>query len=103
MEGTIAQMKPEDQDPLTSMNISLPASLKGFVDREVSARGYTSASEYVRELIRNAKESATSEEQLVGLLQEGLESGEAAPFEPEFFDRLRDRIRRGRRAQDRAS
>ena len=34
------------------MNVSLPKSLKDFVDEQVSRRGYSTNSEYVRELIR---------------------------------------------------
>lgn len=34
------------------MNISLPDSLKAFVDEQVSQRGYGTSSQYVRELIR---------------------------------------------------
>ena len=35
-----------------TMNISLPDGMKSFVDQQVSARGYGTSSEYVRELIR---------------------------------------------------
>ena len=35
-----------------TMNISLPDSMREFVDKQVSARGYGTSSEYVRELIR---------------------------------------------------
>jgi antitoxin ParD1/3/4 len=35
-----------------TMNISLPDSLKSFVDEQVAERGYGTSSEYVRELIR---------------------------------------------------
>ena len=34
-----------------TMNISLPDTLKSFVDEQVSQRGYGTSSEYVRELI----------------------------------------------------
>ena len=34
------------------MNVSLPEALKEFVEDQVSARGYSTSSEYVRELIR---------------------------------------------------
>ena len=34
------------------MNVSLPEALKDFVEDQVSARGYSTSSEYVRELIR---------------------------------------------------
>jgi antitoxin ParD1/3/4 len=37
---------------MSAMNISLPEALKAFVDQQVTARGYGTSSEYVRELIR---------------------------------------------------
>jgi len=37
---------------MSTMNISLPDTLKSFVDEQVSQRGYGTSSEYVRELIR---------------------------------------------------
>jgi antitoxin ParD1/3/4 len=37
---------------MTTMNISLPDALKSFVDEQVTGRGYSTSSEYVRELIR---------------------------------------------------
>jgi len=37
---------------MSTMNISLPDSLKDFVDAQVAERGYGTSSEYVRELIR---------------------------------------------------
>ena len=38
------------------MNISLPDTLKSFVDEQVGARGFGTSSEYVRELIRKDQE-----------------------------------------------
>ena len=40
---------------MTSMNISLPEPLKHFVEEQVSKGGYSTASEYLRELIREAQ------------------------------------------------
>ena len=37
---------------MSTMNVSLPNSLKSFVDEQVERRGYGTSSEYVRELIR---------------------------------------------------
>jgi len=34
------------------MSISLPDTLKSFIDEQASQRGYGTSSEYVRELIR---------------------------------------------------
>jgi len=61
---------------MESMNISLPEPLKQFVDGQVSAGRYSSASEYVRELIR-ADEKRKAEEQLEAMLLEGLNSPES--------------------------
>ena len=62
---------------MESMNISLPDSLKRFVDGQISTGRYSSASEYVRELIRN-DEKRKAEEQLEAMLLEGLSSAETA-------------------------
>lgn len=62
---------------MQSMNISLPEPLKQFVDGQVAAGRYSSASEYVRELIR-ADEKRKAEERLEALLLEGLQSDEAS-------------------------
>lgn len=40
---------------MSTMNISLPDTLKNFVDEQVSQRGYGTSSEYVRELIRRIR------------------------------------------------
>ena len=61
---------------MQSMNISLPEPLKQFVDGQISTGRYSSASEYVRELIR-ADEKRKAEEQLEAKLLEGLNSAES--------------------------
>lgn len=60
---------------MQSMNISLPESLKQFVDGQIAQGRYSSASEYMRELIR-ADERLKAEEQLEAKLLEGLNSHE---------------------------
>ena len=37
---------------MSTMNISLPDTLKSFVDDQVAQRGYGTSSEYVRELTK---------------------------------------------------
>lgn len=72
------------------MNISLPESLKAFVEEQAAQRGYGTTSEYVRELIRNDQDRL----RLRSLLLEGAAS---APFEPAdaaYFQVLRDGVRR---------
>jgi antitoxin ParD1/3/4 len=60
---------------MQTMNISLPETLKDFVDQQIAAGRYSTASEYVRELIRN-DEKQKAEEQLSTLLRKGLQSKE---------------------------
>lgn len=61
---------------MQSMNISLPEPLKQFVDGQIAQGRYSSASEYVRELIR-ADERRKAEEKFEAQLLEGLRNSEA--------------------------
>lgn len=75
---------------MTTMNISLPEALKGFVDEQVAGGAYGSSSEYVRDLIRKEQDR----QKLRALVLEGLESGIEGPLDAEYFDELRARIAR---------
>jgi antitoxin ParD1/3/4 len=77
---------------MASMNISLPDSLKSFVDEQVSERGFGTSSEYVRELIRKDLDRQL----LRGLLLQGAGSAPAAPADDHYFEGLRARIRSSR-------
>lgn len=76
---------------MTTMNISLPDALKAFVDDQIACGGYSTASEYVRELIRNAQKQAAQQRLEMALL-EGLESGEKIPVTPEFWENRRKEL-----------
>jgi antitoxin ParD1/3/4 len=73
---------------MTTMNISLPDSLKDFVDEQVSGRGYGTSSEYVRELIRRDQDR----QRLKSLLLEGASSPRAGPADQAYFEELRARV-----------
>jgi len=81
-------------DAMSTMNISLPDTLKSFVDEQVSQRGYGTSSEYVRELIRKDQDRL----QLRGLLLAGAASKPAAPADSSHFESLRDRVRKSVKA-----
>jgi antitoxin ParD1/3/4 len=59
---------------MVTMNISLPDPLKEFVDAQVQEQGYSTSSEYIRELIRN-DQVRRAEQRLTALILEGLGSG----------------------------
>jgi antitoxin ParD1/3/4 len=78
---------------MSTMNISLPDTLKSFVDEQVAGRGYGTSSEYVRELIRMDQDR----QRLRQVLLEGASSPPTAPADAVYFDGLRERVRlRGR-------
>jgi antitoxin ParD1/3/4 len=54
-----------------TMNISLSPQLKSFVDERVKERGYSSHSEYVRDLVRHDEREA-AKDRLRALIGEGL-------------------------------
>lgn len=72
-----------------TMNISLPDTLRSFVDKQVSTRGYGTSSEYVRELIRRDQDR----QHLRELLLEGAASAPTAPVDTGYFEGLRERVR----------
>jgi antitoxin ParD1/3/4 len=73
------------------MNISLPDPMKDFVDHQVASGRYSSASEYVRELIRQ-DEKRRAEEKLEALLLEGLNSGDPIEITSEYWERKRQQL-----------
>ena len=75
---------------MNTMNISLPASMKAFVDEQVAGRGYGSCSAYIRELIRRDLDR----QHLRSLLLDGGESEPSATADAAYFDKLRASIRR---------
>lgn len=74
---------------MSTMNISLPDSLKDFVDEQVQERGYGTSSEYVRELIRKDQDRL----QLRGVLLAGAKSAATKPANRSYFDGLRRKVR----------
>ena len=76
---------------METMNIALPASMKHFVQERVSEGGYSSASEYVRELIR-ADQKQKSEDRIDALLLEGLDSGEPILVTQEYWEEKKRRL-----------
>ena len=74
---------------MTTMNISLPDSLKAFVDQQVTIGGYGTSSEYMRELIRKDQDRT----QLRTLLLAGAASRPGKMIDPQYFENLRKQVR----------
>lgn len=77
---------------MKSMNISLPDSMRTYVEEQVVSGGYGSASEYFRELVRlDKKRKAT--ERVEAMLLEGLNSGNATSMTDEDWEDVRQAVR----------
>jgi antitoxin ParD1/3/4 len=70
--------------PQSSMNISLPESLRSYVESRVESGAYSTPSEFVRDLIRRDREQEEIEQKLL----EGLESP-IVPAGKDFWQYLR--------------
>jgi len=78
---------------MQTMNISLPDPLKEYVEEQVSAGGYSSVSEYVRELVR-ADQKNKAKAQLEETLLDALRS-QPEVVTPEWWAKLRREIQSG--------
>jgi antitoxin ParD1/3/4 len=81
------EKKPEK---VTTMNVSLPESLRSFAEERASVR-YSSASEYIRDLIRRDQKDA-ARERLEELLIEGLESGKPVVVTEDYWEKKREEL-----------
>jgi antitoxin ParD1/3/4 len=77
---------------MQTMNISRPDPMKQYVEEQVAAGAYSSASEYIRELVR-ADQKRQAKEQLEQVLLSALESGDAVEATPEWWASLRQEMR----------
>ena len=69
---------------MASLNISLPKTMRDFVEEEVRQGGYSTPSEFMRGLVR-AEQKRRAEEELEGLLLAGVRSGKPIKAGPEYW------------------
>ena len=77
---------------MPTINISLPEPLKTFVEEQVDSSGYSTVSEYFRELIREDKKRR-AQERLETLLLEGLDSGTPSPLTKKDMNKVRRAVK----------
>ena len=74
---------------MTTVTISLPETLKTFIDEQLATKGYGNVSEYFRSLLRDAQ-AREEESRLETLLVEGLATGgNDIPLTRAFWNDLR--------------
>jgi antitoxin ParD1/3/4 len=77
---------------MTTLSISLPDSLKDFVEEQAALGGYSTPSDYIRSLLREAQDRK-DRGKIEGKLLAALAS-EAEEMKPADWDRMRERVRR---------
>jgi len=75
-----------------SINISLPDAMRTYVEEQVANGGYSTLSEYFRELIRQDQKRKANE-RLEAMLLEGLDSGTATPMSDRDWSEIRQTVR----------
>jgi antitoxin ParD1/3/4 len=73
------------------MNISLPESMKAWVDEQVAAGGYGTTSEFFRHLIREAQQRRL-QEQIDAKLLQALESGKPIPVDADYWEKKQQQL-----------
>ena len=77
---------------MQTMNIALPEAMVQFVEEQVIAGDYGSASEYIRDLVR-ADQKRHAKAQLEQVLLRAVGSGDAIDLTPEMIEDARERLR----------
>ena len=76
---------------MTTMNISLPDSLKEYVKERAAQTDHSNPSDYVRALIRQDKKNQT-QEHLQQLLLDGLNSGDLKEMTADDWKEIRQQV-----------
>jgi antitoxin ParD1/3/4 len=76
---------------MTTLNISLPEKMREYVNEKVAEGGYSTASEYVRQLIREDQKRA-ARERVDALLLEGIQSGPPIEATDEWWQEKETRL-----------
>lgn len=71
---------------MTTLNISLPESLREYVDAKVAQGAYETPSDYIRQLIHE-DQSRADRQRIDALLIEGLESGEPIEINDQWWEK----------------
>src|SRR5271166_7121493 len=74
---------------VATVTISLPDSLKAFIDSQLATKGYGNVSEYIRSLLRDAQVKQ-EDARLEALLLEGLAT-KSLSLHRDFWKRLEDK------------
>ncbi len=74
---------------MASLNISMPDSMRDFIEQRTGEGNFSTPTEYIRHLIRE-DQKLEEKKQLETKLLSALDSGKFDEVTPEFFEGLRE-------------
>lgn len=78
---------------MTTLNVSLPDALREFVETRVAEGRYSTADDYLRDLVRE-DQRRNAQNHLDALLQEGLASGPPTPMTSQDWEDIRTEVQK---------
>jgi len=77
---------------MATMNISLPDSMKAFIEEQADKAGFGTVSEYMRAIIREVQERELHRQEVRGKLLEAVQSGPSTPMTKEDWEGIRREV-----------
>ncbi len=74
--------------------ITIPDAMEGWVKAQIESGRYGNDSEYFRDLIRQDQSRRLAEQELLFLIEEGINSGTSQSTIPGIMKRVEDRLRK---------
>lgn len=78
---------------MATMNVSLPAKMKAWVEEQVQTGKYGNSSDYVRDLVRRDQERAEARQKLQQMVDDALASGIVEMTKEELLERVMARAK----------
>ena len=87
---------------MTNLTVSLPESVKQFVDTEAAAGGFANSGDYLQDLILRAYREKARQQLEAKLLRrvEGVDRGEVADMTQEDWDEIRAEVERSHQKRE---
>ena len=83
---------------MASLNVAMPDELREYVEQRTKNGGFSTPTEYVRQLIRADRENET-QRRLESALLERIDDAEYNDVTPADLEDLRSRVRAGRKGR----
>ncbi len=78
---------------MTRKTITLPDAMDRWVKAQINSGRYGNDSEYFRDLIRRDQDKRLAEQELLSLIEDGLNSGISKQSVPDIMQRVENRLK----------